>query len=181
MTLFILATSYNCSLSIKILCRHSHFHLLPEDWCHALVQIKNKNNNPTLAVCSPLCLSSLAAELQSQLKHRGLARNQGLLTIGSGSDKRDKNRGITAKSKGSFCAFMQPQTAAVTAALAKDSKTSLGTPDSTGLWQQKPLHPCRGTKHYCRCRKGMSLRTYHINSSQSFPKNTWAAILQSQY
>lgn len=40
--------NHNCSLSIKILCSRSHFHLLPEDWCHLLVQIKIKTTNHLL-------------------------------------------------------------------------------------------------------------------------------------
>lgn len=56
------------------------------------MQIKNKNNKSALAVCPPLCLSSLAAELQSQLKQEDLPETRGLLTIGSWSDKHDKKQ-----------------------------------------------------------------------------------------
>lgn len=85
---------------IKTLYRRSHFHLLPEDWCHSLVQIKIKTTNQLLLFALHCVSAHLLQSSNPNSNTEDLPETRGLLTIGSRSDKRDENRGITASVKG---------------------------------------------------------------------------------
>lgn len=164
---------------IKILCRHSHFHLPPADWCHPLMQ--TKNNKPALAVCPPLFSVHLLQNSNPNSNTEELPETRGLLLLAVGAITVIKTEGSQRKSKGSFCAFMQPQTALSLLPLPKTAKQAWELQLPQDYDSKSHFISAKAQSIFADTDKRTLLRTYHINNSQSFPNNRWAGILQRQH
>lgn len=84
--------------------------------------MQTKNNKPALAVCPPLFSVHLLQNSNPNSNTEELPETRGLLLLAVGAITVIKTEGSQRKSKGSFCAFMQPQTALSLLPLPKTAK-----------------------------------------------------------
>lgn len=133
--------------------------------------MQTKNNKPALAVCPPLFSVHLLQNSNPNSNTEELPETRGLLLLAVGAITVIKTEGSQRKSKGSFCAFMQPQTALSLLPLPKTAKQA---------WELQLPQDYDSKSHFISAKAQAFLQTQIKNVTQDIPHQQLPVCSQQQ-